>query len=89
MEYVPMANDTPADKAASKAAADKAAADQAASTGNAPRTDATQSSAVQPESFKSNDQAPEPNRDPVPTFRADMGEGLPPQKDQLNPDRAK
>jgi hypothetical protein len=29
--------------------------------------------------------------DPFPqhTFRADMGEGLPPQQDTLNPDRAK
>jgi hypothetical protein len=26
---------------------------------------------------------------PQHTFRADMGEGLPPQKDALNPDRAK
>jgi hypothetical protein len=26
---------------------------------------------------------------PAHTFRADMGEGLPPQQDALNPDRAK
>lgn len=78
-----MANDTPAEKAAAaaaKAADDqKAAADKAAAA-NTPRD---------PGSAKGSSQSPEPDRDPVPTYRADMGEGLPPQKDQLNPDRAK
>ena len=38
---------------------------------------------------KSNEQHPEPAREAVPTYRADMGEGLPDQADALNPDRAK
>lgn len=44
---------------------------------------------IPPAAKKTNEQRPEPNVEPTPTFRADMGEGLPPQKDQLNPDRAK
>lgn len=32
---------------------------------------------------------PEADGEAPPTYRADMGEGLPPQKDSLNPDRAK
>jgi hypothetical protein len=53
--------------------------------------DATQKPATPPAPAapKTNEQRPEPNVEPVSTFRADMGEGLPPQKDQLNPDRAK
>lgn len=45
--------------------------------------------AVEPQSITGNAQRPEADSEAAPTFRADMGEGLPPQKDQLNPDRAK
>lgn len=45
--------------------------------------------AVKPQSFKTNEQHPEPGREAVPTYRADMGESLPPQPDTLNPNRAK
>ena len=38
---------------------------------------------------KTNEQHPEPAREAVPTYRADMGEGLPDQADSLNPNRAK
>lgn len=38
---------------------------------------------------KGNAQRPEAVGEAPPTFRADMGEGLPPQKDTLNPNRAK
>ena len=47
---------------------------------------ASKKAAVEP---KTNEQHPEPGREAVPTFRADMGEGLPDQKDTLNPNRAK
>lgn len=86
-------NDTPAEKAAAKAAEDEKAAAakaaEAAKAEKASRDEVGPSTATRPASFKGNDQAPEADRDPVPTYRADMGEGLPPQKDTLNPDRAK
>lgn len=84
-----MADETAAEKAAAKAAADQKAAADKTAAGSVPRTEVGPDSATRPASFKGNDQAPEADRDPVPTYRADMGEGLPPQKDQLNPDRAK
>ena len=55
----------------------------------APKAPAAKKTAIKPESFKTNEQHPEPGREAVPTFRADMGEGLPDQKDTLNPNRAK
>lgn len=36
-----------------------------------------------------NAQRPEAAAEAVPTYRVDMGESLPPQKESLNPDRAK
>lgn len=50
---------------------------------------AVSKTAVKPASFKGNAQRPEADAEASPTFRADMGEGLPDQKDTLNPNRAK
>lgn len=91
-----MSHESAAEKAAAKAsddeqaAAEKVAAEKAAAkAAKAPPGEVGPTTAYRPESFKGNDQAPEADRDPVPTYRADMGEGLPPQTDGLNPDRAK
>lgn len=46
--------------------------------------------AVKPASLPRGTQArPEADAEASPSYRADMGEGLPPQKSNLNPNRAK
>jgi hypothetical protein len=55
----------------------------------APRKAASKT-AAKPASLPRGSQArPEADAEAPPTYRADMGEGLPPQKDTLNPNRAK